>query len=192
MKSERPAPEINNIQTIIDLERQSLGERTLTARLIDAVSSFVSRPLFIVIHLIWFGTWIGLNQGAQAFDPFPYSLLTLAIAIETIVLTGFVLMAQSRMTLQADRRAHLDLQINVLGEQELTAILRMQCRIAERLGIDVAACEPTLHTLLRHTDVRELAGHLDRELAAVESEDTGANASGWGHEKPPKVRPRKN
>ena len=49
-------------------------------------------------------------------------LLTLAVSLEAIVLTGFVLMAQNRMTLQADKRAHLDLQVNLLAEQKLTAI----------------------------------------------------------------------
>jgi uncharacterized membrane protein len=42
----------------------------------------------------------------------------------------FRLMAQSHMTRQADS-AHLDLQINLLAEQELTAILKMQCSSAQ-------------------------------------------------------------
>ena len=37
----------------------------------------------------------------------------------------FVLMSQNRMTRQADKRARLDLQIDLLAEQELTTILHM-------------------------------------------------------------------
>jgi uncharacterized membrane protein len=84
------------------------------------------------------------------------------------VLTGFVLMAQTRMTQQAERRAHLDLQINLLAEQELTAILRMQCLLAERAGIDVATVDPRLDQLRNQTDVQRLAEALDNELASVE------------------------
>ena len=40
------------------------------------------------------------------------------------MLTGFVLMSQNRMTRQADKRGHIDLQVNLPSEQELTAILQ--------------------------------------------------------------------
>ena len=76
-------------------------------------------------------------------------------------------MAQSRMTQQADKRAHLDLQINLLAEQELTAILRLQCVIAERAGIDLASIDPRLDQL--RTDVQRLAAELDTELASVQA-----------------------
>jgi uncharacterized membrane protein len=40
------------------------------------------------------------------------------------------------MSHQADRRAHLDLQINVLAEQENTMMLRMLRSLCERQGIE--------------------------------------------------------
>src|SRR5690349_1612705 len=117
-------PEQQNIQTIIGLERESRGSRSRLERVADFITSIASSPAFLVGHLIWFGLWIGANSTRNApFDPYPFRLLTLAVSLEAIVLTAFVLMAQSRMTQLADRRAHLDLQINVLAEQELTAIL---------------------------------------------------------------------
>jgi uncharacterized membrane protein len=71
------------------------------------------------------------------FDPFPFNLLTLVVSLEAIVLTGFVLMSQNRMTQLADLRTHLDLQVNLLAEQELTAILKVVCLVAEKNGIAV-------------------------------------------------------
>ena len=136
-------------------------------RFVDAVSSRASSPSFILAHVIWFATWVGLNLHRTAFDPFPFNLLTLAVSLEAIVLTGFVLMAQNRMTQQADKRAHLDLQINLLAEQELTTILRVVCLVAERNGIDVADCDPRFQQLLAQTDVRTLSAALDQELATL-------------------------
>ena len=149
------------------MERGTRDSRSAVERLTDAVSNHASSASFVVAHLVWFTTWIGLNLHRPAFDPFPFSLLTLAVSLEAIVLTGFVLMAQSRMTQQADKRAHLDLQINLLAEQELTAILKVLCLVAERNGIDVAGCDPRLQQLLAHTDVRTLSAALDQELATL-------------------------
>ena len=141
-------PELRNIQAIIALERGTKESRSAIDRLTDAVSMSASSPSFIVAHLVWFATWIGLNLHRSAFDPFPFNLLTLAVSLEAIVLTGFVLMAQNRMTQQADKRAHLDLQINLLAEQELTAILKVVCQLADNNGIDVVAGDPGFSSCL--------------------------------------------
>jgi len=87
-------------------------------------------------------------------------------------LTGFVLMSQNRMTLLADKRAHLDLQVNLLAEQELTAILKVICLIADKTGVDVTQCDPSLEHLLHPTDVKVLADELTRGLATVEPSAT--------------------
>jgi uncharacterized membrane protein len=166
--------ELKNIQDIVEMERQTLGARTRMDRVTDAVVDFASRPAFILLHLLWFAVWLATNTARPGFDPYPYSFLTVVVSLEAIVLTGFVLMAQSRMTHQADRRAHLDLQVNLLAERELTAILKVQCLIAERLEIDIATCDPSLEALLQRTDVRQLAGRLNKELARLQGDDATA------------------
>ena len=42
---------------------------------------------------------------------------------------------QCRMRRQSEQRDHLDLQINLLAEQDMTLVLRLLRHIAERLGI---------------------------------------------------------
>jgi uncharacterized membrane protein len=164
------APELKNIHAIIKLERETRGRRSPLERMTDLVSDLASSPAFVILHLLWFTLWLGFNSlGRATFDRYPFNLLTLAVSLEAIVLTGFVLMAQGRMTQQADRRAHLDLQINLLAEQELTAILRVQSALAERAGIDLNGIDPRLDQLLHRTDVQRLAETLDMELAAVET-----------------------
>jgi len=162
------SPELKNIRDIVRLEQETLGQPSLLDRLANAASRLASGGWFVVIHLIWFTVWIALNWGrADSFDPFPFSLLTLAVSLEAIVLTGLVLRAQSRMTEQADRRAELDLQINLLAEQELTAILRVLCAVGEKGGIDVTGCDPRVEQFRSQTDVREIAAKLETERAAA-------------------------
>jgi hypothetical protein len=45
----------------------------------------------------------------------------MVVSLEAIFVTLAVLNNQNRMTYLADKRAHLDLQINLLAEQESTA-----------------------------------------------------------------------
>jgi uncharacterized membrane protein len=162
------SPELRNIQAIVAMERESREKRSFLERLTDGVSELAGSATFIFIHVFWFGAWISANTlRAKPFDPFPFSLLTLIVSLEAIVLTGFVLMSQSRMTRQADQRAHLDLQINLLAEQELTAILKMQCLLAERAGIDVTGIDPRIEQLRSQTNVSELAATLNTELAGA-------------------------
>ena len=160
---------VTNIQAVVDLERQTRRERTILERVTDLVSAAVSSTGFILFHIAWFSSWIVFNVFAsQRFDPFPFSLLTLMVSLEAIVLTGFVLMSQNRMTQLADRRAHLDLQVNLLAEQELTAILKVVCLVAEKAGVTVEG-DPELVKLLARTDVKLLAEELTREMAAVDT-----------------------
>lgn len=157
-----------NIQAVIDLERETRRERTVLERVTDFVSAAASSAGFIIVHIVWFTIWIGVNAlSLPRFDPYPFNLLTLVVSLEAIVLTGFVLMSQSRMTQTADTRAHLDLQVNLLAEQELTAILKVVCLIAEKTGVDVNNSDPRLTQLLSKTDVKALAQALTRELAEV-------------------------
>ena len=133
----------------------------MTDRITAAASSFP----FVVIHVMWFSIWIGVNTlSSHHFDAFPFNLLTMIVSLEVILLTAFVLMSQNHLTLMADRRAHLDLQVNLLAERELTAILKAVCLIADKVGVDVRACDSNLDELLARTDFKELADQVAREL----------------------------
>lgn len=83
---------------------------------------------FISAHTIWFAAWIAVNRygpSAMRFDPYPYSLLTTLVSLESIFLSLFILMSQTRSSILADQRNHLDLQINLLPEHKNTKMLRM-------------------------------------------------------------------
>jgi uncharacterized membrane protein len=96
------------------------------------------------------------------FDPSPFGLLTLGMSLEAIFLTIFVLLSQNRLTRQADRRAHLDLQINLLAEQESTRTVALLQRIADHLGLPrQPAGEDELAT---PTDIRHVVTALEHTL----------------------------
>jgi uncharacterized membrane protein len=127
-----------NIRTIIHLRTKAARERSLQARLADAITSFSGRMLFAYVHIVWFALWILLNTGRfgiRIFDPFPYGLLTMIVSLEAIFLSTFVLISQNRLGEETERRADLDLHIGLLTEHELTRVLQMLDVIQEKLGI---------------------------------------------------------
>src|SRR6185437_11053960 len=73
---------------------------------------------------------------AKPFDPFPFSLLTLVVSLEAIFLSTFVLISQNHAGQIADKRADLDLQINLLSEHEITRLLKVMDAVADHLGVD--------------------------------------------------------
>lgn len=52
-----------------------------------------------------------------------------------------MLLSQNRLQAAADRRAELDLHINLLAERESTLILTKLARLEARLGIEAPAAE---------------------------------------------------
>src|SRR5580765_949231 len=164
-------PAARNIEAIAALEREALHDRTRLDRFTDAVTAAAGSPLFIVGHAIWFGVWIALNvMSGRPFDPYPFGLLMLAVSLEAIFLSAAVLMTQNRMQRQADKRAHLDLQVNLLAEQELTTMLKMLTGLCQRFGINVNERDGQVQQLLEDTDIQTLATALDRKLPEAATE----------------------
>jgi Protein of unknown function (DUF1003) len=75
--------------------------------------------------------------GLEPFDPFPFGVLALVVSSESVFLIIFVLISQGRMARQSERRSHLDLQVGMLSEQELTTILQMLQKLCQHMGVNV-------------------------------------------------------
>lgn len=159
-----------NVRQIARMEEQQLHARSASERIAGAVTRVAGTAVFAVGHLIWFTSWILVNSGRvariQPFDPFPFNLLTLIVSLEAIFLSLWILISQNQMTRQADRRAHLDLQINLLAEQESTATLRAIHGIAQHLGVD-PAMYLTDASLAEETDVERVASRMEEAMPSV-------------------------
>jgi uncharacterized membrane protein len=155
-----------NIRTVMAQKDRMAGRRSLQDKLADAITDFSGHMSFVYLHVVWFAGWIGWNLGAfgaKPFDPFPFGLLTMIVSLEAIFLSTFVLISQNRISLEADRRANLDLQIGLLTEHEITRGLKMLDQIHHHLGLKEEA----------GTDLKELEAEVRpedvlQEIEAVE------------------------
>jgi uncharacterized membrane protein len=131
-----------NITTMVELRREEEQKKSAQDRAADGLTAFSGSMIFVYIHLVWFGLWIMINlgwSGIKPFDPFPFGLLTLIVSLEAIFLSTFVLISQNRAGEVADKRADLDLQIDLLAEHKITHLITIVAAIADHLGIETGS-----------------------------------------------------
>lgn len=161
-------PAAYNVEAMARVEHEALHQRTTAERVSGAITRFTGSMMFLVFQVMLFVFWVvvnlGLTPGVELFDPFPFGVLTLIVSAEGVFLAIFILISQNRMTRQADRRAHLDLQISMLAEQELTMILRLQQRLCRRLGVEVENEKEEVTQLMQRTDVQRIMDDIDEKL----------------------------
>lgn len=149
------------------MEHEALRARSPAERFGDLVAQHAGRFWFIALHGVWFAVWIIANSrlatSVQPFDPFPCPLLTLIVSLEAIFLSLFILMSQNRSNRLADRRAHLDLQVNLLAEHESTKTLQLVQALCEHHGL-ACARDPEIRELIAHTQPEEIVRELRRTL----------------------------
>ena len=166
--AEPPTTAQQNIDTIVRLEEEVARERRWSDRVADAIATFSGTITFALLHLVWFALWVVINTklipGIPAFDPYPFQLLAMLVSLEAVLLSTFVLIKQNRMGLRADRRSHLDLQINLLAEKEITKVIQMLERISARLGAAEEVVDAEARELGEVTAVDDLAHELHAKL----------------------------
>jgi uncharacterized membrane protein len=157
-----------NVDAIAKLEHDARDRRTPTERVSDVITKLVGNMGFLLAQLILISGWGLVNlhviPGLKAFDPFPFGVLALIVSSESVFLTIFVLISQSRMARQSERRSHLDLQVGMLAEQELTTILQMLQKLCQHMGVNVDSSKQEVQSFSKTTDVHKLASELEDKL----------------------------
>jgi uncharacterized membrane protein len=151
------------------IKAQHNAERTFIEGMADGLNEIAASTPFLLMHVVWFLIWIPWNLGwfgLQAFDPFPFGLLTMIVSLEAIFLSIFVLMSQKRESAIAELREELMLQVNLRMEEEVTKTLQLVAGLYTRMG-HVMAEDDELGDMLRPLDVSTIEKELTAEIAQV-------------------------
>lgn len=134
-------------------------ERTWVGRFADLMTRWFGSVTFLLLNFAVFLVWILWNEGMlgfEVFDPFPYSLLTMAVSLEAIALSVIVLISQNRQGHIADIREKLDFEIDVRSEEEITKMLIMLDEIQHHLGMRRHLKDGELEEMKSRTDIEAL------------------------------------
>ena len=161
-----------NVAEITRIEQRDRVRMGFSDHFAELMTTFGGSMNYVWLHVVWFTVWIVLNVGLfglPPFDKFPFGFLTMIVSLEAIFLSTFVLISENRQSVQAVRRAKVDLQANIIAEQEITKLIEMVAGLQAHLGIEPAH-DKDLNQIQRPTYVEELAD-------AVEAADAGEAAS---------------
>jgi uncharacterized membrane protein len=128
----------SNIQAILQLERERQARRPWAYRLAASIAGFCGTAPVLWLHAVFFAGWLVFNSSQLAFDPYPFTFLTMVVSLEAIFLAFFIMIGQNIASRESERRHQLDLQINLLNEREMTAMLRLMAKMADKLEISAA------------------------------------------------------
>src|SRR3954449_3184640 len=131
-----------NIRILESRRQQEQLAATAEVRVADRITQFTGSMLFVYIHVVLFSLWTVANLSfiphVNPWDP-TFVILGTSASVEAIFLSTFVLISQNRMARLAEKRADLDLQINLLSEHKITRLIELAEAIARKLGLEQAA-----------------------------------------------------
>lgn len=97
--------------------------RSFVQKAADWIAAFSGSIPFLLLHLVVFTVWIVLNLGVvpflPVFDAYPFGLLTMAVSLEAIVLSVFVLLSQNRQVAKDRIRSDIEYDVNLKAEMEI-------------------------------------------------------------------------
>jgi uncharacterized membrane protein len=164
-----PNNELQSSRKIIkSLKAKANAKRTFFEKFADLSTSVAGSFAFLTINFIWFLGWVLINTnfipGINAFDPFPFGLLTMIVSLEAIILAILVLISQNRASRIDDIREEIDLQVNVTAEQEITKILTLLTILLKKNGVDLSS-DKSLAEMLKPINTNKLEKALEKEIA---------------------------
>ena len=155
-----------HIETIARHEQEFNLKRSRTERMGDSVARFAGSFSFVLLHIAVFFAWMVVNlvPGTSHFDPLPFPFLDTIVALEAILLASFILMRQSGLAKRADERDHLMLQILLLTEREVSAVVNMNQQIAERVGLSAISRDVEIQEMGKPTSIDHVAQTIQENL----------------------------
>jgi uncharacterized membrane protein len=134
--------------------------------LADTLTSYFGSINFIILNILFFVVWIGLNMGIipslVPFDPYPFTLLTTFVSLEAIFLAIIVLISQNRSEQISDLRQEVDFQINMQAEQEITKLIEMVNEMHQHLGLSKKN-DSELKQMMKKIDAEQLEEEIKEE-----------------------------
>ena len=92
-------------------------------RLANFIAAFSGSMTFLSLNAVVFVVWILFNvkiiPGIVPFDPYPFGFLTMAVSLEAIFLSIFVLLAQNLQAAKDRIRGDIEYEVNLKAELEI-------------------------------------------------------------------------
>ena len=125
-----------------NVNQEVADQRSAIQKAADWIAAASGSIPFLMLHCLGFAGWIAVNlgliPGVEIFDPYPFGLLTMAVSLEAIILSVFVLLSQNRQVAKDRVRSDVEYDVNLKAEMEIAhlheKIDRMTTEVLTRLA----------------------------------------------------------
>jgi uncharacterized membrane protein len=155
---------IRSFKTKID------AKRTLLEKIADLLTASFGTVSFLAINAAFFLFWILWNTGhiplVPPVDRYPFGMLTMIVSLEAIFLAVVVLISQNREARITELREEVELYINTYSENEITKVIYILTKLADKNGIDLSK-DTELEEMLGNIESDEIERELEKQLAQL-------------------------
>jgi uncharacterized membrane protein len=112
------------------------SEATFGERLADSVANFGGSWTFIAscLALLIVYSFINLELGARAWDPYPFILLNLILSMLAAIQAPVIMMSQNRQDKKDRLRSELDFDVNRRAESEIQGLAGKLNLLIDKVG----------------------------------------------------------
>ncbi len=158
-----------NVETIAELRQESQLRVNRHQRALEATTRFIGRPGAVYALLCVVALWVTYNLesprlGWPQLDAPPFYWLQGGVGLFGALVATTVLTAQNRQNVENERRAHLELQVNLLAEQKVTKIIALLEELRRDLPIVRDRRDPVADALQQQADPKAVLSALESTM----------------------------
>ena len=165
-----------NIENILAFYLREEQNITRSQRALETISSALGRPFYLGAIVLFVALWILASVlmsqlGFVSFDPPPFPWLQGIVGLGALLTMIVVLIKQNRLAKLEERRAHLELQVNLLTEQKTTKLINLIEELRRDLPMIKDRHDPEATAYQQPTDPESVLAALGERL------ETGGRAA---------------
>jgi len=167
----------DNVEGVVALQRREAEALSPAQRRLEQLGRFFGQPSYLMGVLLTATLWIIVNisapqLGFASFDEPPFPWLDLLLTFVALMTTAVVLIGQDRQTKLEQRRAHLDLQVNLLTEQKVSKLIHLLEELRRDLPNVKDRHDAQAHALQERADTGKVLSAIDNVGLTGQSGDT--------------------
>lgn len=171
-------PITQNTDSILAFYTREERHITASQRALESIGDALGSPLGLGAVMSLAVLWMLANAGAKqaglgSFDPPPFYWLQGLVGLGALFTTIVVLVKQNRLARLEERRAHLELHVNLLTEQKVTKLINLMEELRRDLPMIRNRHDAEADALQLPTDPESVIASLDIRLhGGLDGEDS--------------------
>jgi uncharacterized membrane protein len=162
------------IETVAAVQVHAQRHLTGHQRAIEIFTAALGRPRTLYLIIGFVAAWCGANLLIpRPFDRPPFFWLQGIMGLSAILMGSLILITQNRQSREAEQRAQLDLQVNLVAEQKIAKIIELIEELRRDLPDVRDRVDSAANAMTESVDASAVLSALEQTLEATSlSSDT--------------------